>query len=230
MHNHLKTLALVSAILFSSCGAQAPVEEKAAAPETEAMPVIEEDAVMPSAPETAPAVTMDQVAAPCSANETGFKTVTMGPMTFELPVSWSAVNRGDTGLLSLPPDDVTYLDAALVRYSFAKDQVAYGDTNWTQVDVYFTDNDSVIPTFIERLKNNPDAAAFTDHWEMQTIGGMEAEVQILRKNPDGSVDKGATGGAFTYFPQKNMILHKQAFGDDAFESGFQHFLGSVRFE
>jgi hypothetical protein len=227
MHHHLKTLALVSAILFSSCGT--PSREKAPEPEAHAAPALDE-MMLSSTSEASPAVTMDQVAAPCSANETGFKTVTMGPMTFELPVSWSIVNRGDIAPISLPPEDVTYIDSSFVQYSFAKEKVAYGDINWEQVDVFFTDNDSVIPTFIERLKSNADAATFTDHWEAQTIGGIHAEVQILKKNPDGSVDKGATGGAYTYFPEKNIILYKQAFGDEAFENGFRHFLESIRFE
>lgn len=223
MHNSLRKIVLLSVILFAACGMSAAPEAKNTDPVPGTTSSVQSSV-------TAPAVTMDQATPPCSANEEGFKTVTMGPMTFELPVGWSSVYRGDIGVMPLPPDGVTYLDGAFIRYSFAKNSVAYGDINWTQVDVYFTENDSVIPAFIDRLKNSPDAQAFTDHWETQTIGGQEAIVQVLKKEPDGTVDKGGTGGAFTYFPKLNMILAKQSFGDAAFEAGFEHFLTSVRFQ
>ncbi len=224
MRHTLTSFALLSAIFLSACTQKTP----APAPADE-QPVAVLD-TREDSEETTPAVTMDQAAQPCSASETGFKTVTVGPMTFELPVSWSVVNRGDIAPMPVTPDDVTYIHPSFRRYSFAKNEVIYDDLNWTQVDVIFTENDSVIPTFIERMKNDPTAVENTDHWENQTIGGQEAIVQVLKKNPDGSVDKGATGGAYTYLPGVNMILHKQSYGDAAFEAGFEHFLKSVRFE
>lgn len=156
---------------------------------------------------------------------TGYKSGFMGG---EVPVTWSVAYLGDVGPMPLPPSDQTWLDPEHVMFSFASHGIAFGDINWEQVDIVPMAPED-ISTFVANIKANGDAAQWIEDWTTQIVDGQEAQVLTFSVNPDGSVDKGATGGAMYFFPKSGWIFHKQALGSKEFEEGFTRFLATVHF-
>ncbi len=152
----------------------------------------------------------------------------------QMPSTWSYLFAGETAL-STQAD----LHQGLL-FSAAQDGVAFGDTNWNQVDFYKMAGSDVTKLMAEYRKNqNPG-----DHWEtLRLRGGATADV-VTRGLDNGQVTKGGTGGKTLFLrwstTQKDsqgitrtydfgMLVQKQALGDAAFECGTERLLKTFDF-
>lgn len=158
----------------------------------------------------------------------------------EIPVTWSYVSNGDIG--PMPYSENSWIEPQYIKYSFAQYDVAYGDTNWTQVDIAFMEG-SDLKRWVEYLKSDSDFEQFVQEWKQETIDGRTVDVVVLSTEPDGTVSKGGTGGEIYFVPAKSdeeiegewfahygLIIQKQALGEAEFEEGFDHFMETVDFD
>ena len=158
----------------------------------------------------------------------------------EIPITWSYVFLGDIG--PMPYHEAGWIEPDYIQYSFAKDAVSYGDTNWTQVDIAFMEGDN-LRGWVTYLKADPNFNYYLREWKQEIIDGRTVDVAIFSTEPDETVSKGGTGGKIYFVPAKSdkeikgewfaqygVVIHKQALGDEEFEMGFQHFMDTVDFD
>lgn len=150
-------------------------------------------------------------------------------MSGEVPETWSTAYLGDVGPVPLPPQGQGWIDAKYTMFSFSSRGIAFGDINWEQVDIYQM-APADIEAFIAGIKANPDEEQFTKEWKTAFIGGEEAQIRLFATEPDGTVSKGGTGGAYYFFPKAGWIFWKQALGSPEFEQGVEHFFKTLKFD
>ena len=153
----------------------------------------------------------------------------------EIPVAWNHVYLGDIG--PMPYSENSWLDLDYAIYSFSRRIVSYGDINWEQVDVYQVEGD-VLQKLVAHWKDDDAFNQDVERWEQVTIDGKPIDVVTFKTEPDGTVNKGATGGQWYFLPPHEsnrpgdfafgLILHKQAKGEMEFEEGFAHFIQSLK--
>lgn len=158
----------------------------------------------------------------------GYKSVGVGVpyLSFEVPEDWSVTlnpeSVGIVGTNKLP--DFPML-------SVGQTDVAYGDTNWSQVDFYYSQDD-----IIDQLIKDNEGFEPSDGETTEKVAGLPARVFTYSLD-GGQVTKAGTGGKSYYIrlPQnpygtKTLYIHKQALGDEEFEAGFQHLLQSMNIQ
>ncbi|MBI2117387.1 hypothetical protein HYT95_00655 [Candidatus Peregrinibacteria bacterium] len=170
-----------------------------------------------------PATTL-LVTPPVSSTSPSYKTVrkSIGNLnySFDVPVSWSVAKLpeavGENALADLP------------SLSVGQEDVEYGDTNWSQVDVYLVRNDIVDSLIAKEKAFDPDITS-----TIETIGGFQATV-FTSPLDNGEVTKGGTGGKRYYIrlPEiknglRTLYIQKQAQGDADFEAGFEHLIQTL---
>ncbi|MDO8269732.1 MAG: hypothetical protein Q7T54_03615, partial [Candidatus Levybacteria bacterium] len=117
-------------------------------------------------------VLSNQTCPVCTANQadaTGYKEFIVGSfgitVTAEVPKGWSIYespqNVGTDNLQALP------------TASFGKDDVAFGDMNWSQVDLYFAGDATHDPS--ARLVQEAKSGNYGT-WSVETVGGIKADV------------------------------------------------------
>lgn len=145
------------------------------------------------------------------------KKVDLTYFSFEVPLSWSIAYPGEFS------SSAPYLSVGM------KD-IAYGDINWTQVDMDL--EDAIVGTVVAKAQ-----AGNATGWSKETVDGVSVDVYTYELD-NGEVTKGGTGGKVYYLPlpgaaerdySRTLVIKKQAKGDAAFEQGFQQLLTSFRF-
>ena len=168
----------------------------------------------------------NQIGCPvCLTNQEEYKkfgVVSTGLTTIaEIPKEWSIYQSPE----NVGTDKLTDKPTA----SIGKDDVSFGDINWTQVDLYYaTDDISAKLVQAAKAKDVNDGT-----WSVETISGIKAEV-VTYPLDDGKVTKLGTGGKmyFLSLPStyiRTVVMSKQALGDVEFENGFKHFIDTLKF-
>lgn len=139
----------------------------------------------------------------------------------KIPTDWSEVAMSAS----------SYYDGKSRVYSFSPNVISFEDISWDQVDFYFLEKEA-----IDEVLNNAEEAE--GKISSQIIGEKSVTV-IQYPLDDGHVTKGGTGGTsyIVEIPEydwqgsdiKNVLIVKQAFGDEVFEAGVQHYLETVDF-
>lgn len=150
----------------------------------------------------------------------------------KIPKNWSYYVAGDTNLATSWDD--MYKN---IFMSVGQDGVAFGDTNWNQID-FIKMSGSNVKKFVEITKKaieeaNKKNMAGGGTWSTETVSGKK--VDVLTYNSDnGEINKFASGGK-VYFIQSReryrspngshtydfgLIIIKQALGNAEFECGF----------
>lgn len=138
----------------------------------------------------------------------------------EIPKEWSMYQSPD----NVGTDKLTDLPTA----SIGQNDVAFGDMNWSQVDLYFAGND-ISAKLVQAAK---DANYGT--WSVETISGIKADV-VTYPLDDGKVTKGGSGGKMYFLSRpsiygvQTVVIRKQALGDEEFENGFKYFIDTLKF-
>lgn len=155
----------------------------------------------------------------------GFKKVGSyaSGITFEVPINWSVFKEGNPGPLLEETDRVGRVRSAFL--SVGEEDVSYSDTNWTQVDFYFSNGN---------FKEDIDyALSYGAVLTKEQVGGRFADV-ITWPLDDGEVTKGGTGGKEYYIPvedpsgyYKAIVISKQSLGSPAFEEAFKHLIETL---
>ncbi len=119
-----------------------------------------------------------------------------------------------------------------IFFSVGQDGVAFGDTNWSQVDFAKMSGEDV-KKLKEWYRSTKEAG---DRWSVQRMKKVTADV-ITFPLDDGKVTKGGTGGKvyfLTWTGPKNadmgLVIWKQAKGNAEFECGVQHFIDTLNVE
>jgi hypothetical protein len=149
----------------------------------------------------------------------------------EIPNTWSQVSLGD--VVPMPYTENTWIDHQYIIFSFGKDNVAFGDTNWTQADFAIM-NTGDMSRWVAFLKNSDVFNQSVQQWTQETIDGKTADVATFKTEPDGTVSKGGTGGKMYFISNATngmgLVIAKQALGDEEFESGFKHYIETIHFD
>ncbi len=151
-----------------------------------------------------------------------FKDAGADEFNAEVPSNWSIYINGENSFDSLG-DRPTY--------AVGQDSVAFGDTNWNQVDFYFVQND-IIDDLIKKAKAEDSDS---QRWTKETIDGVTADVYTMPLD-NGQVTKGGSGGKLYYIrlpytsagSAKTLFIRKQALGDEAFEAGVSHLIKDLK--
>jgi hypothetical protein len=124
----------------------------------------------------------------------------------------------------------TLSDLPLV--SISQDKVKFGDINWSQIDIFFTENNITEQLVQEEENLNKEANKGT--WSKEKIGKIEADV-ITYPLDNNQATKEKTGGKKYFLTLENglsaktMVISKQAKGNQEFEDGFEKFIKSLEF-
>lgn len=150
----------------------------------------------------------------------------------DIPQPWSYYLAGETNLAT-GWDDM-YKN---IFMSVGQDGVAFGDTNWNQID-FIKMSGSNVKKFVEKTKKAIEEAnrknlAGGGTWSTETVSGKKVDV-LTYSSDNGEINKFASGGK-VYFIQSReryrspdgahtydfgLIIIKQALGDAEFECGF----------
>lgn len=136
----------------------------------------------------------------------------------KIPADWSGYLSGEydyidpTDSLAISPPDV----------SFAPGIVSFGDTNWEQVDIYYSE--ASLSDWKQALERKASEWEGTfQKAELKNTSGWYVQWPL----DNGQVTKAGTGGQTYVFPNRRgdvTVINKQALGSEDFEKGFQFFL------
>lgn len=158
----------------------------------------------------------------------------------KIPITWSYYVAGETSLAT-NWEDVWQS----VFLSVGQDGVAFGDTNWNQVD-FMKMSGSDVRTLLEDTKKavaeaNDKGFAGGGTWSVERVAGRRVDV-LTYATDAGEINKFASAGKMYFLASKEryrsvdgmhtydvgLLIHKQALGDAEFECGFQSMLKSLK--
>jgi hypothetical protein len=162
------------------------------------------------------------------------KTITVngytgGQITFKMPQNWNSYFNGDPELL---PNMQPIFDRRNIIESVSSSDrsVTLSDINWQQLDFYITDGDYIGSDYSLAIKN-------TESETMQAVQNdyFEGYSSTSILQPGETPSKANTGGTTYYLrpmiaePKWNLIINKQALGDNGFETEVDAIINTLQF-
>jgi hypothetical protein len=146
----------------------------------------------------------------------------------EIPQTWSWYMGGDIGPVTSA--DMFYKG---IFFSIAQEGVAFGDTNWNQVDIGKV-TAAGVRSWVQDWKSEKDLGS----WTQIDIDGRKADVLTFPLGKNDEVTKATTGGKYYFLAwsdttsdgksvEMGLVIHKQAKGDLDFECGTDHFIETM---
>lgn len=176
---------------------------------------------------------INQPSASCSVC-TNMKKVTIhglinGVIDLNVPIGWNTYTNGDSQPLDIK-DIVLDVRTAVTSVASEDRPVTVTDLNWQQLDFYLTDGDLIGLNFVSAITN-------TANEKMENVKTKDFEgYSITTTLPAGELPSKANTGGTTYYlrlrsaqPTWNLIINKQALGDDNFETEVPKIIGSLRY-
>lgn len=150
-------------------------------------------------------------------------------ITLQVPFSYNVFYNGDPesimDVLSLPG-----FNAVSMSISSGDRPVTHSDLNGQQLDFYITDGDYLGEDYVETVNSTE-----TDTMQQVQTDSFEGYSSTSVLLPGETPSKANTGGTTYYLrpkttnPDWNLIVNKQALGDNEFEAAVDKIINSISF-